>query len=311
MKLKRWLCGLLAGIMLPAVCGLAEEETEGPSDADLQETVVTREGETLGTLPENLIFLKDLLQNEEVRSLLKIQDVKEIATEVVWKALVWMYHNRPVTMKILAEFGFSETDCRCVEKLWDSAERLSDAGKAYNESEDGLQLLAELEAVRDDPELRKTMEKFSELMSDEDLNRLMDELSGAIKAENAEAEAADGRLTELAAENQINTSSFTGYLIVQILHIVESSEWAKDSIPDLLTNENLWRLLIHLSKDSQELDAAVKEECRMIADDPEMVDFLKRTTQQLNLLNNALKIIAAEEAEQQKANDEVNGEDAP
>lgn len=131
--MKRRLAAVLAGMVLFS-CAAAPAEDIGRDTVDIQESLVTREY-TDATLEDHFLQLALLVQKDEVRNLLKIEDVSTIATEVVWKVLVWMWHNRPVTMKILVEFGVSEPDLRNVEKLWDSAERIIDALRKHGESD--------------------------------------------------------------------------------------------------------------------------------------------------------------------------------
>ena len=103
--MKKWLAVLLSVMILFSGSLCLAESTEPKENADIQETVVSVEGESLGTLSENIRFLKDLAQNKEVRELLGMEEVKTVTSEIIWRVLIWLYQNRPVTMKILAELG--------------------------------------------------------------------------------------------------------------------------------------------------------------------------------------------------------------
>ena len=151
--MKKWLAVLLSVMILFSGSLCLAESTEPKENADIQEAVVSVEGESLGTLSENIRFLKDLAQNEEVRELLGMEEVKTVTSEIIWRVLIWLYQNRPVTMKILAELGVKESDRRCIEKLWDSADRIGEALMNHSQTEDGRQLQAEAEAVKNDPDI--------------------------------------------------------------------------------------------------------------------------------------------------------------
>ena len=118
--MKRWLAALLAVALLFSGGTVLAENANSRDIVDIQESMSSREGETVGTLAENILFLMEALQKEEIRSLLKMEDVQDILSEVVYRVLAWLVENRPVTMKILAELGVVESDLRCIEKLWDS-----------------------------------------------------------------------------------------------------------------------------------------------------------------------------------------------
>jgi len=288
--MKRWLACLLAAVLLFAACAGAAEEEKEETKVEIQESMATREGEeTTGTLAENLLYLREMLENEDVQSLFRIQDVKDLASEVIWKTGVWLYQNRPVTMKILAELGVGEQDLRCIDKLWDSAERVSDGARAYNESEDGQKLQAELTALKEDPEIQKAVEDFIELSTSDDIfgivEKIRDVVQEAVKAERMP----EGEMTKEAVERQLNRSSFTGNLLMELIGFVEQSPWAKESVPALFRNENLWRVLIHLSQDNG-MNKPIEDEINLIMNDPELYDFLRRTAAEAAALVKQLKI---------------------
>lgn len=287
--MKRWMAGLLS-VMILFSGGLCLAETAEPMEnADIQETVVSVEGETLGTLSENLRLLIDLSQSEEVLALLGIEEVKTVTSEIIWRVLVWLFQNRPVTMKILAELGVGESDRRCIEKLWDSAERIGNTLEEISKTEDGRQLQAEAAAVKNDPDLQESWENFQELTTSEDLVLVLDSLNKAINSEITEKKNADGTLTKEAMERQMDQSSFTGKLIFEALSILEQSEWARESVPKLLKNENLWRFLTHMSGGNKELDHVLRDEFALIAADPDMNVFFKQTLTEAQALSKALK----------------------
>ena len=306
--MKRWLAGLLSVMILFSGSLCLAENTEPKENADIQETVVSVEGENLGTLSENIRFLKDLAQNEEVRELLGMEEVKTVTSEIIWRVLVWLYQNRPVTMKILAELGVEESDLRCIEKIWDSADRIGEALIKHSQTEDGRQLQAEAEAVKNDPDLQESLVNFRELATSEDLTEILDALNEAIKSEAAEEENPDGALTKEALNQNVDQSSFIGKLIIEALTVMDRSEWARESVPKLLKNENLWRFLAHLSGGNPELDRVFREEFLLITSDPEINVFFKETLLEVQALYRALaepETDSPETAGSEKTSEEV------
>ena len=70
--IKRWLAAILAGMLLFS-CAAASAEENGRDTVDIQESLVTREY-TDATLEDHFLQLAQLVQKDEVRNLLKIED---------------------------------------------------------------------------------------------------------------------------------------------------------------------------------------------------------------------------------------------
>ena len=259
--MKRWIAGILAAALLLAVL---------PAGA---------QGASAGTLAENLGFLRDMIQNEDVRSLIQIQDVQDLMTEVVAKVLIWMVQNRPVTMEILKELGVGEADLRCVGKVWDSAERIGEAWQAYFATEDGRRLVAEAKAVEKDPELAEALDNFLDMCSQQEISGINAAISETLR-KGIEEDLREDTLTMDTMERHINRSTLIGSLLLRLTELVESSEWAQSSLPKLKGNENLWNLIIHLSEIDW-ADDIMREEARKLTEDPEINDFVRRTAGEL------------------------------
>ena len=320
--MKRWLSGLLA-VMILFAGGLGLADEEGRTDADIQESMVSIEGQemTAGDVTENIRFILDVLKDEEVRSLLKIQDVQDVLNEIVYKVLVWLIRNRPVTLKIIAELGMAEEDVRCVEKLWDSAERISAAFRAYDESGNGRKLQADLQAVREDPEIKEACEDFLELATMDDVNDLVEILDREIDefresltspdteesgtAEQNREETAEGMLAQRAKDCGMDNGTAAGGTIIRLLEIVENSNWAQRAVPKLNANENLWRLMGDLAEGSPEIDQALREELSRLKADEDMQRFLKKAGYQVITLGRAMKGMTENETETNNAGEEA------
>ena len=262
--MKRWIAGIMAAVLLAACTPVgAGEAPAGKS----------------GTLAENLGFLREMADNEDVRSLIQIQDVQDLMTEVVAQVVIWMVQNRPVTMDILAELGVGETDLRCIGRIWDSAERIRDAWQAYFETEDGRRLAAEMEAAQRDPEIQEALDNFLDMCTREDISGISAAIGETVR-EGIRDDMQEGLLTPETVGRRIDRSTLIGSLLLCLKELVKNSEWARSSVPKLAENENLWNLMGHLSELSW-ADDIMREEVSKLADDPEINDFVQRTAGEL------------------------------
>ncbi len=280
--MKRWIAVILAAILLLTGSIAAADGTGGAIDGETQETTEPQERINVGTLINDLHFLVELAQSEDVRNLFQLQDVKDLMHEGVYYVLVWLAENRPVTMKILVELGVGGSELHCIETVWDSVERIQSAWRSLAETEDGKQLLAELDAVRNDPEIQESTVRFWALVSSDEVARILDLLWNTVIEEEI-SELAEGALTREALERRIDRTTFTGILLIRLLQFTEESEWAQESVPALLNNENLWQLLIHLAED-EELYQVLGEEVRILSEDPEIKALLQQIAQEITAL---------------------------
>ena len=272
--IKRRLAVMLAGMVLFS-CVTAPAENTGRDTVGIQESVVTREGETAGTLKEHFLLLAQLAEKEEVRNLMRMEDVSTIANEVVWKVLVWMARNRPVTMKILAELGLAESELRNVGKLWDSAERVYAAFQEYSGTEQGKRIITDLDALLNDEVFTKSLKSLQALLTSEDLGNILTALKEVTESDRTGW--TEGTLTKEALDRNVDQTTFTGSLLLALFNVLDQTGWAMESLPDLLMNENLWRFLKDISEGSEELDRTMQEEFSLLAEDTEMTAFLEQT----------------------------------
>ena len=286
--MRKWLAGCLALIFLISGIPVFAENT-GKDTVSIQESMVSVEGESVGSLAENFRFLADLLKDEEIRSLLKMEDVSTIFTEVVWKVLVWMYENRPVTMKILTELGVDERNQRCIAVIWDSADRIAHEVDVFKASEEGRQLQEEGNALLADPDLQKTLIGILNLAKSEDLSNLLKAVWKAAESAGTEATDSDGVLTAEAMKRKLGLNTYIGNTILNILKTLEESDWVRNSLPQLQANENLWNFLLHLaSTDNSGLDNVIREEMEKLSQDPEISIFILETLTGLSGLSQAM-----------------------
>ena len=286
--MRKWLAGCLALIFLISGIPVFAENT-GKDTVSIQESMVSVEGESVGGLAENFRFLADMLKDEEIRSLLKMEDVSTIFTEVIWKVLVWMYENRPVTMKILTELGVDERHQRCIAVIWDSADRIAHEVDVFKASEEGRQLQEEGNALLADPDFQKTLIGILNLAKSEDLSNLLKAVWKAAESAGTEATDSDGVLTAEAMKRKLGLNTYIGNTILNILKTLEESDWVRNSLPQLQANENLWNFLLHLaSMDNSGLDNVIREEMEKLSQDPEISIFILETLTGLSGLSQAM-----------------------
>ena len=264
-------------LLLTAPLAALAEDPGIKENADIEESMVSGEGEAPGSLAQTFRIIQNLLKDEDMQAILKNEDVRTVTAEITFRVLMWLVQNRPVTMKILVELGISETELKSIEKIWDSSERVADAYKEYLDSEDGKQLMAEFEAVRNDPEILGCVTDFRDLLTSGDLKLLLVTLKDFSRDTLADSVLYDGPLSQEAEELNLERSDFIGKLIFEILHVLEQSDWAQSSLPKLADNKNLWLFLHHLSTGNPELNQLVRQEFVQIIDDEEIMAFLQKT----------------------------------
>lgn len=286
---KRWLAALLAGILVLSGGAVFSEGTGSTArdTADIQKSLVSRESSEQ-TLEQHFLQLMELLQREEVQHLLTIEDFSTITTEVVAKVAVWLIENRPVTMKILEALGICAEDRHCVEKIWDSAERIDAAGQAYIQSEDGMKLRDEAKALTEDPDFQETMKEIADILSSEEMGNLVTGfldsalesgetlLSGAALLAG-ETLPLDDLLADVVRKNLEDHMSYSGKLLLELTEFLDDTEWAREPLRKLAANEKLRTLLAHLTRLDAGLDRVLEEELSMLAEDQDVKAFLERT----------------------------------
>ena len=279
-KWMRKLTAVLLALILPAgtICAAAAEAPAGRTDAEIQQSVVTLEGKEENSIRSLLIQLAQLMTREDIRSLMRIEDVHEISHEVIFKVVLWMVENREVTMKILMELGLSEDDLRAVNKIWDSGERVSESMRSYRESGPGKQLTETADAPDRDPKFRKSLEELVDLLSPETISgvlntflRLLDEGKAIL-----EEESAPGALSGEAEKQQLDRTTFTGKLVDELLRLGDLNESVSSVFAKLLENDLVWELLLLLTNESAELNDVLRQEFSSLGQDPDITAFLER-----------------------------------
>ena len=300
------------GCLLPA----AAENPDRRTDAELQESVVTREGEETGTLVENLEQLVLLLTRKDVLSLMKIEDVGVITNEVIFRVVEWMLQNREVTMKILVELGASEADLRSIEKIWDSGLRIKAAILEFEESETGRQIAADAEALENDPAFMETLKAFTNLATEENIEDILEILSTVLNPEPSPKpegeggeETTEGWLLQEALARKLDLESFSGEKVSALLRILQDRENFHESLEKLLENEHLWSLLRSVVGGADNpLNDVFRQEWNTLASDEEVRDFCLQTARGCSQALDRLKELnekAAQAAESQQTTEEA------
>jgi len=281
--MKRWLAGMLVVILLfsGGLASLAEESPgSGKSKADIEESMVTREGEELGSLADNIRFFLEYAAREDIRSLFDLDDVKDIFSEVFIKVGLWLLQNRPVALKILKEFGIPEMEVTLVSELWDSADRITVAQRNFSETEAGSRLVQDVENLMQDNDFKDSVKNFGNLLNSDDFGNFLSALQKLVQEGKSEAKQHEGPLTAEAFRRQLDRSSFAGEIIFLLFYTAEQSEWGKESVPKLLKNEKLWKVAQAISnagKDRESLVTVICEEIQRLFSLPEMTHFLENT----------------------------------
>lgn len=287
MRIKRSLAGLLAGIMLFSGSSAFAEGTD--ETVKIQESLVSREETEDASLQERLFQIAELMNKEEVRNLLKIDDVKSILNDVVLQVLRWMINNRPVTMKIFTELGIVEKDRQCIEKLWDSAERIENATREFRSSEDVARLKEEFNALTEDPVIQDSFRFVQTLFSRENIETVLQAIRNSMNT-GEENGLGDGPLTQEARKEELERKSFVGFLLVLLLGIVEQSEQAQNLIPKLLNNRNLWQFFTHVAEAGSDINPVLLEEFNKLSDDSDVSDFIRRVVEGLQAASDKLLV---------------------
>lgn len=302
--MKRWIALLTALCMLCA-CALAgaEEETDPEKlledlmdIVEIEESMVTEENErmTAGTLGENLQFILKLLQREDVQELMRIQDVRDVLREVVYRAGAWLWENRGVTMKILTELGVEEQERTVISRIWDSAERIVNAEKECMQTEDGKLLLQEIEELKKDPACTRVIEDFLNLVQAKDVQTIlkaMETTRGDIQDETTDmfmisagdviknTEKAGGEINEADAEQ-----------IAWILNVIRRCSWAADGLQDLMRTEIFWKVVSHFFSSQFTLyNETILPEIRELTRDPAIADYLYRLAETMAAFANEVR----------------------
>lgn len=276
--MKRWHAALVALILLFSGVAVLAEDSSGPTTADIQESMVTREGEAAGTLLENISLLMDVMQSEEFSTLMELEDGRTVVYDIVARVGSWLIDNPEITGKILAELGAGEKEQWYAIQILSSARRVTYALNDYASSEEARQLFADYTAMMEDPDIKEALNNFKDLLTSESLSDAVGKMLTNLQAQQAaNASGLSGILTQEAQARNLNTSSFTGRIVMEIFRIAEQSDWARSSLPKLQVNENLWRFCNDLANCSLKINQIIEKEYRQLASDPELILFVQNT----------------------------------
>lgn len=297
--MKRWIAWLLIPMLtlsfLPGAAALAEEE--GPDTAEIQESVVTREGEQKEeTLNDNLRLILNTIHSEEFQDLLKNPEVQDVLTEGGTAVGRWLLSNRTVTMKILTELGVSERDRVVIDEIWDSADRLYTLEQTYEQSEDGAQLAQEITALKNNPAFIQFCQDYAKMLESEDLKTVLEGVQSAINEGSA---SGNSELMDRFAEEGIDRDSPLGNLILAVLSFSELSKEANESLILLMKEKDFWIVVVHIANNRANLEELpILEEARRLLNNPDVMTFLTETGQSFMRIVN---ILAEDRKEQQEA----------
>ena len=265
---------LLLAITLFCVSS-AFAESNQMETADIQEMVITREDPEY-TLEEQVSGLMDAFHSEEFRDLLNIRDVQEVLHMVITGVGQWLIENRATTMKILNELGVSEHEQEMVSLIWDSGERAAEYVHLYEATENGQKPKAELQTLGSSPVWKDTVSDFIRLGTSEDVQKIVDFLVSYLVRQALET-SEEYSESEETVESETAEDHLADKLLDDLLSIIESSEWAKNSLPRLIGSD----LFQNTAKDliramlADELKPA-RLELISLQTNPEVIHFFSR-----------------------------------
>ena len=278
--IRRAVALLLAGILAVGMTAAAAENPSARTDAEIQQSVVTREGEAANSFGSMLLQLVQLSLREDVQSLMRIEDFNKVMHEVVLRVLVWMFQNRDVTMKILLELGLTEEDLVAVGKIWDSGERVVDVIRNFKASEDGQALRESAAALESDPGFQKDLHELMDMVNEgtvssalKTIDSLMQEGKDILQKE---ADPPAGVLSREAEKRHLDRESFTGRLLSETLRLMDLKAEVNGALLGIMSNENVWTVLLQITNGSKELDDVLREEFNRLSNDPDVEGLLHR-----------------------------------
>lgn len=157
----------------------------------------------ISEMSENLKIVSALLNSEDFRHLLEIDDVKFLISDILAESVIWMLQNRPVTMKILAELGAAENDLKVINRLWDSETVIEHSVVDYLDEPDGQLLQEQANQLFGSSDFLQTVKDFTSLATSEDLQNLIQafvDYDPEAESETETAEAAEAEAPERAGE---------------------------------------------------------------------------------------------------------------
>lgn len=228
---KRLISLLLALLMvLPGLEALAEEE--GKTNADIEETVITRDEDDI-VLTSNFELIRQVLTSEEFQDLMQLSDFRDILDEIIPRVVLWLVTNRPVTMKILEKLDVPEQEREIIGTVWDSAEKIAKIEIDYWGSEEGAKLRESFDALLANEIFRKVAKGIAETMQSNDIQIILSVLVQKL-ALNTLDEYVDEDLVREAKKQGFDGTDELLKATGRLLLSVEKSEWARKYLPELL-----------------------------------------------------------------------------
>ncbi|MBQ3277673.1 MAG: hypothetical protein IJG94_00715 [Clostridia bacterium] len=288
--MKKWLAWILIPVL--AFCFLPGGAAAEEENADIQETVVTREDQgEASTASDDLMLLVTTLRSDEFKDLIRNPEVKDVISEVVTNLSVYLIENRPVTMKILEAWGLKEHELNAVGALWDSADRLYHLEQEYEQTEDGEILFVELKTLIHNPVFIQFCDDYRRMLESSDLQVL---LEGIRKAAQKGKMTDSGEVAERFREKGISEDSISADLMKAILSVAELETDTRESLKLLLKEPDFWKVVNHVTGNQLKMDMApITEELNKLLENEDVMRFLQENGRKaiafLNFMQDDLK----------------------
>lgn len=296
---------LLTAVILAFTClaaGAESQEDKTLEAYEIEEKLVSGEGKAFdGTLAGTLDLVSKFITDPEYMHILRIKDVQDIMNEVVLRGLVWLWQNRPVTMKVLKELGVKKEERSLISTIWDSAERLEAAEKDYILTEDGQQLKAEFEELKKHPACDGIVKGFFNVISAQNVRELLDALH---RDEGDTQEAYEPVTTDevrdyakqMGYEEQM-TDADAEYL-AHLVEVVQHLYGAESALGELMTTEIFWKTLLHLYISHFSDTGVIREEVDKLLSDRKIREYISNLSESVAaIIRRAEKKLAEESAE--------------
>ena len=270
---------LCSGLSVFAESGERAEKDAVYDTVEIEERMVTDDSRmSAGTLAENIRLFLDLLESEDVRSLLKIDDVKDVLGEIVARTIIWLWQNRPVTMKILAELGVPEEEREAISVIWDSAERMEKQELAYLKTDEGKAFLRDLEELRKLPAFNRLLQEYTAMVKARDVNDFFSILRRVGDKNLAVPPSLTPEdLKQLAESYGYQVTGVDAREMSDILAWMYQYTGVADSLAELAGEPVFWRVFFNLyERHLNPEDGILAEEIAGLLDNSKVRDYLSR-----------------------------------
>lgn len=277
------LCAFLSAVVLAFSCLSAGAESAGMPENQVPETAETAVSPENGSaghgaITDVILTFVALIKSEDFQALVKYDDVRLVLSDIVWEALLWLWQNRPVTMKILTELGVPPAEQEIISRIWDTAEQIVAQETAYTQTEDGKQLIQEFRELSAHPSWETLRQGFISMVQPSEIQALLDSLSGTSpsgQSADGEQDVTAASLLDKAKNLGVDLSEGNAESLAALLNILFRFSWARESLHELMKTSVFWKFVFHLYQSHLSPSGGlVRTELRSLLSEPEIRKYL-------------------------------------